>query len=219
MKARACSMLFFATLCLSTGCEAPAPKEDEGLSGRTEPSSETLITVSTSEMGELGRLLEEVSSGKPTDMDNDGFPETRLTVDEDGAIHYESLTPEGNVQFYSVKYPDGSSHTLSDINGDGNTDYQEDVFVDAEELRILQRIKQYDRNFDGYPEERKTIEFDRENQLMIVTEERDDEGSGNYIVVDRWTRFMPNIDDARREYRKKKKRGAPRPPRTTMTFV
>ncbi len=199
MKARAYPMLLLAALYLVTGCENPAPTEQA-------LNDDKNSLMMGSNLGEIGKLAAEVNRGEPADTDGDGFAETLMTTAADGTIYYEVMNPNGYVRFYWVKYPDGNEHTLSDVNGDGNADYQEDVFVNSEQKTLIERrIKQYDRNFDGYPEERKTIEFDRENRLMTVTEERDDEGSGNYIVVERWTRFMPNIDDARMEYRKKRK--------------
>lgn len=191
MKARAYPMLLLAALNLVTGCENPAPTEQA-------LNDDKNSLMMGSNLGEIGKIVAEVNRGEPTDTDGDGFAETLMTTAADGTIYYEVMNPNGYVRFYWVKYPDGNEHTLSDVNGDGNTDYQEDVFVNSEKKTwIERRIKQYDRNFDGYPEERKTIEFDRENRLMIVTEERDDEGSGNYIIVNKWTRPLQNLFEER----------------------
>lgn len=117
-----------------------------------------------------------------TDMNGDGIPDMQLTTDDDGTMHMENFDADGNLRSYYIKYPDGSSHRLSDTNGDGNTDIQEDYTISPHRQIILT-----DRNYDGFPEERRTADFDYDNALMTVTEERDDEGKGNYVIIKKWS--------------------------------
>ena len=138
----------------------------------------------------IAQQIEALERGEMVDMDGDGFAEMSLTIDEEGARHLESITPEGNVDFYAVTYPDGSKHMLSDTNNDGSTDVQEDLAVQPQRKRI--RLE--DKDFDGYPEERRTTTYDYEQSIIVMTEERDDDMDGEYTIINQWTREIFKFD-------------------------
>lgn len=138
----------------------------------------------------IAQQIEALERGEMVDMDGDGFAEMSLTIDEEGARHLESITPEGNVDFYAVTYPDGSKHMLSDTNNDGSTDVQEDLVVQPQRKRI--RLE--DKDFDGYPEERRTTTYDYEQSIIVMTEERDDDMDGEYTIINQWTREIFKFD-------------------------
>jgi len=187
VKAHAYCLLPFISIFLVSACSEKSETEFPS-------NSETLTAIPISELGEVGERVKQLGSGAPTDLDGDGIPEAQLTRDQKGGIQFETVTAEGGVDYIYEKSAAGATHSLADVNGDGMTDYQEDAYVD-EKGRRSKIVYQYDFNFDGYPESRRTDIFDWDNKLQRVTEERDDEGNGDYIIVKQWTRKLWTRDD------------------------
>ena len=187
MKAHAYCLLPFIAIFLVSACSEKSETEFPS-------NTETLTAIPISELGEVGERVKQLGSGAPTDLDGDGIPEAQLTRDQKGGIQFETVTAEGGVDYIYEKSAAGATHSLADVNGDGMTDYQEDAYVD-EKGRRSKIVYQYDFNFDGYPESRRTDIFDLDNKLQRVTEERDDEGNGDYIIVKQWTRKLWTRDD------------------------
>lgn len=194
MKAHAYCLLPFIAIFLVSACSEKSETEFPS-------NTETLTAIPISELGEVGERVKQLGSGAPTDLDGDGIPEAQLTRDQSGVVHFETVNLQGNVNRYQVFNPDGSSTTLIDYNNDGQTDAQIEDFVNKKGERS-KIVYLNDLNFDGYPEERRTDVYDWDNRLRTVTEERDDEGNGNYIIIKQWTRKLWKEEDF-----KKKRRG------------
>lgn len=199
MKAHAYCLLPFIAIFLVSACSEKSETEFPS-------NTETLTAIPISELGEVGERVKQLGSGAPTDLDGDGIPEAQLTRDQSGVVHFETVNLLGNVNRYQVFNPDGSSTTLIDYNNDGQTDAQIEDFVNKKGERS-KIVYLNDLNFDGYPEERRTDVYDWDNRLRTVTEERDDEGNGNYIIIKQWTRKLWKAEDF-----KKKRRGDARNP-------
>ena len=194
MKAHAYCLLPFIAIFLVSACSEKSETEFPS-------NTETLTAIPISELGKVGERVKQLGSGAPTDLDGDGIPEAQLTRDQSGVVHFETVNLQGNVNRYQVFNPDGSSTTLIDYNNDGQTDAQIEDFVNKKGERS-KIVYLNDLNFDGYPEERRTDVYDWDNRLRTVTEERDDEGNGNYIIIKQWTRKLWKAEDF-----KKKRRG------------
>ena len=97
----------------------------------------------------------------------------------------QMFTPDGAVYYQAEYNADGSHIIYQDINRDGMTDVQETLTVNPFDEERL-----YDRDFDGYLEERVRIEFDEANNSVTVIYERDDGGLGNYIVTSEETSWF-----------------------------
>ena len=179
--------MLFVAICLASACSEKSEQENTA-------KPEALTAIPISELGKVGERVQQLGSGAPTDLDGDGIPEAQMTRDQEGGIQFETVAADGNVDYIYKRSANGASHTLADVNEDGMTDYQQDSYVD-EKGRRSKIVYQYDFNFDGYPESRRTDVFDWENKLQRVTEERDDEGNGNYVVVKQWTRKLWTRDD------------------------
>ena len=199
MKAHAYCLLPFIAIFLVSACSEKSETEFPS-------NTETLTAIPISELGEVGERVKQLGSGAPTDLDGDGIPEAQLTRDQSGVVHFETVNLLGNVNRYQVFNPDGSSTTLIDYNNDGQTDAQIEDFINKKGERS-KIVYLNDLNFDGYPEERRTDVYDWDNRLRTVTEERDDEGNGNYIIIKQWTRKLWKAEDF-----KKKRRGDARNP-------
>lgn len=198
MKAHAYCLLPFIAIFLVSACSEKSETEFPS-------NSETLTAIPISELGEVGERVKQLGSGAPTDLDGDGIPEAQLTRDQSGVVHFETVNLQGNVNRYQVFNPDGSSTTLIDYNNDGQTDAQIEDFVNKKGERS-KIVYLNDLNFDGYPEERRTDVYDWDNRLRTVTEERDDEGNGNYIIIKQWTRKLWKAED----FKKKASRRCPK---------
>ena len=95
------------------------------------------------------------------------------------------FTPDGAVYYQAEYNADGSHIIYQDINRDGMTDFQETLSIDP-----FGEERLYDRDFDGYPEERVRVEFDESNNSITVIYERDDVGLGDYIVTSEKTSWF-----------------------------
>jgi len=127
---------------------------------------------------ELTEKIKLAATGVPVDFDDDGFAEFQRTFFEDGDELVEMFTPDGAVYYQAEYNADGSHIVYQDINRDGMTDIQETLSIDP-----FGEERLYDRDFDGYPEERVRVEFDESNNSITVIYERDDVGLGDYIVT------------------------------------
>lgn len=136
-------------------------------------------------LSEVVRKINSARDGNPVDMDGDGYPELTVETDENG-VKTVTLDKYGDVYFVSESKPGEYVHTLQDTNGDGMTDIQWDRFPERE-------VWQYDRDYDGYPEEIKTITYDFENQKVHERIQRDLDGDGNYEYDETETGDAPEL--------------------------
>ncbi len=155
-------------------------------SEQTIPENDVIYPAGLEELTEKIKLA---ATGVPVDFDEDGFAEFQRTFFEDGGELVEMFTPDGAVYYQAEYNADGSHIIYQDINRDGMTDIQETLSIDP-----IGEERLYDRDFDGYPEERVRVEFDETNHSITVIYERDDEGFGNYIVTSEET-IVLNTDD------------------------
>ena len=155
-------------------------------SEQTIPENDVIYPAGLEELTEKIKLA---ATGVPVDFDDDGFAEFQRTFFEDGGELAEMFTPDGAVYYQAEYNADGSHIIYQDINRDGMTDIQETLSIDP-----IGEERLYDRDFDGYPEERVRVEFDETNHSITVIYERDDEGFGNYIVTSEET-IVLNTDD------------------------
>jgi len=146
-----------------------------GNSEQTVPENDVIYPAGLEELTEKIKLA---ATGVPVDFDDDGFAEFQRTFYENGGELVEMFTPDGAVYYQAEYNADGSHIVYQDINRDGMTDIQETLSIDP-----FGEERLYDRDFDGYLEERVRIEFDESNNSVTVIYERDDEGLGNYIVI------------------------------------
>ena len=144
-------------------------------SEQTIPENDVIYPAGLEELTEKIKLA---ATGVPVDFDDDGFAEFQRTFFEDGGELVEMFTPDGAVYYQAEYNADGSHIIYQDINRDGMTDIQETLSINP-----IGEERLYDRDFDGYPEERVRVEFDETNHSITVIYERDDEGLGNYIVT------------------------------------
>ena len=153
-----------------------------GNSEQTVPENDVIYPAGLEELTEKIQLA---ATGVPVDFDDDGFAEFQRTFYEDGGELVEMFTPDGAVYYQAEYNADGSHIIYQDINRDGMTDVQETLTVNPFDEERL-----YDRDFDGYLEERVRIEFDEANNSVTVIYERDDGGLGNYIVTSEETSWF-----------------------------
>lgn len=175
----------FIAMCVLAACSNSNQSFQEA-----EKTSSPYFSVNIPEDSEEGQKFAALKRGEAVDVDGDGFAERTLTIDEDGTIHMESITPEGNVYYYKAYYPDRREHSLYDTNKDGLTDIQEDLTFRPEHKRIILT----DKDFDGYPEHRRTTIYDHERELKINIEELDDDMDGNYTIIEQWNVDHPSLE-------------------------
>ncbi len=131
-----------------------------------------------SELESLKKRIVQAQLGEPVDFDEDGFSEYQKTKYEDGTELVEMFKPSGSVYYQAEYLPDGSHVICQDTNGDELTDIQE-----TRQINPFSEERLYDKDYDGYPEERLRVEYDEPSRTIIVLHDRDDDKDGNYIVL------------------------------------
>lgn len=143
-----------------------APKDD------LDDVDENGIPKQFTALSEVVRKINSARDGNPVDMDGDGYPELRVKTDENG-VKTVTMDKHGEVYFKSESKTGEYIHTVQDTNGDG----KDDILWDRSPT---QEVWKYDRDYDGYFEEIKTITYDFDNQKVHERIQRDLDGDGNY---------------------------------------
>lgn len=183
------SLMMVLTSC--SGENKNDPASDSGVNidigDETETNEKILYP---SELEPLKEKIIQAQSGEPVDFDDDGFSEYQKTKHEDGSELVEMFKPSGAVYYQAEYLPDGSHVIYQDTNGDELTDIQE-----TREINPFSEERLYDKDFDGYPEERLRVEYDESSQTIIIFHERDDDGDGDYTVLAEKTTIVENISE------------------------
>ena len=200
------SLLIFSLALLlsnSVGCDfsgeenVPIPSEesDAGIVSSTDAGGtddlddvdENGIPKQFTALSEVVRKINSARDGNPVDMDGDGYPELTVETDENG-VKTVTMDKYGDVYFMSETKLGEYIHILQDTNGDGMTDIQWDRMASPPK-----EVWQYDRDYDGYPEEIKTITYDFDNQKVHERIQRDLDGDGNYEYDETQTGDAPEL--------------------------
>ena len=201
------SLLIFSLALLlsnSVGCDfsgeenVPIPSEesDAGIVSSTDAGGgtddlddvdENGIPKQFTALSEVVRKINSARDGNPVDMDGDGYPELTVETDENG-VKTVTMDKYGDVYFMSETKLGEYIHILQDTNGDGMTDIQWDRMASPPK-----EVWQYDRDYDVYPEEIKTITYDFDNQKVHERIQRDLDGDGNYEYDETQTGDAPNL--------------------------
>lgn len=130
------------------------------------------------ELVDLENKIAQAQKGIPVDFNNDGIEDFQISMFENGETFIEIFSPEGNVHYQKLISKSGEYVIYQDVNKDGMTDYSETLEF------FPQRIISYsDLNFDGFPEERYTVTFDEEQELLYILKEHGETSTGDYIIV------------------------------------
>lgn len=130
---------------------------------------------------ELDDLKDKVllaQAGEPVDFDGDGIEDFQRTSMDDGSFFVEMFRPNGDVYYQAEYSPDGAFTIYQDTDGDGKTD-----IVEVRTVAPFHEERLYDRNFDGYPEERLRAEHDESSRTLNIFLERDLDGDGDYDIL------------------------------------
>ncbi|MCL2777551.1 MAG: hypothetical protein FWD73_06070 [Polyangiaceae bacterium] len=137
------------------------------------------------EMKALLDKVEQARKGVAVDFNGDGVAEFQRTVADDGTVTVEVTDPDENLIYISTTHPNGDTELAYDSNGDGYADIEIHGTYEAN-----REVRLEDRDGDHYPEWRTTLDFDVAAGQVHGTVEYDENGSGEYAVVETFTEPM-----------------------------